>query len=99
DSETIKLLDDKFGTRQFLGADGKLRYAWDGVEGWNTFFDAVVRPIIENDLRIQINNFRCAELVSSCALVQNNGAASPNPATVTATTGQQNNNNIARVQQ
>jgi hypothetical protein len=59
-----------------------------------------VRPIIENDLRIQINNFRCAELVSSCALVQNNGSAAPNPSTVTAaTTGQQNNNNIARVQQ
>jgi hypothetical protein len=99
--ETIRLFDDKFGTRQFLGADGKLRYAWEGVDGWNTFFDAAVRPIIENDLRIQINNFRCAELVSSCALVQNGavGSLQPPAATATAADGVQNNSNIARVQQ
>jgi hypothetical protein len=101
EAETIKSFDDKFGTRQFLGADGQQRYPWDGTDGWNTFFDAVVRPLIENDLRIQVNNFRCAELVSSCALVQNGSAgALPTPqTTATAATGQQNNSNIARVQQ
>ena len=26
DPDTIKSFDDKFGTRQFLGADGRLRY-------------------------------------------------------------------------
>jgi regulator of protease activity HflC (stomatin/prohibitin superfamily) len=100
--DAIMSFDDKFGTRPFLGADGQLRYAWDGVDGWNGFFDAVVRPIIENDLRIQINNFHCAELVSSCALVQNGSLAANKtaPATPVAnTTGQQNNSNIARVQQ
>lgn len=102
DPDAIKTFDDKFGTRQFVGADGKLRYAWEGVDGWNTFFDSVARPIIENDLRIQINNFRCAELVSSCALVQNGTAGTPaNTATnaAAAANGQQNNSNIARVQQ
>lgn len=99
DEATMRSFDDKFGTRQFLGADGTLRYAWEGVNGWNTFFDAAVRPIIENDLRIQVNNFRCAELVSSCALVQN-GTNPASPASTAATAnGQQNNSNIARVQQ
>ncbi len=100
--DAIMSFDDKFGTRPFLGADGQLHYAWDGVDGWNAFFDAVARPIIENDLRIQINNFRCTELVSSCALVQNGSLAAakaPTPAAVASTTGQQNNSNIARVQQ
>jgi regulator of protease activity HflC (stomatin/prohibitin superfamily) len=99
DENTIKLFDDKFGTRQFLGPDGKLRYAWDGVEGWNTFFDAAVRPIIENDLRIQISNFSCAELVSSCTLVQNGSSPAPTTPIGTTATGPQNNSNIARVQQ
>ncbi|MEJ3747242.1 SPFH domain-containing protein [Actinomycetes bacterium KLBMP 9797] len=96
--DVIKSFDDKFGTRQFRGSDDQLRYPWDGVDGWNTFFDAVVRPIIDNDLRIQISNFRCAELLSSCALVQNQAGGTPNPANVSAN-GQQNNTNIARVQQ
>lgn len=99
DASTMRSFDDKFGTRQFLGADGTLRYAWEGVNGWNTFFDAAVRPIIENDLRIQVNNFRCAELVSSCALVQNGTNPTSTPAsTATTANGQQNNSNIARVQ-
>src|SRR5262249_44733376 len=38
--DAIMSFDDKFGTRPFLGADGQLRYAWDGVDGWNGFFDA-----------------------------------------------------------
>jgi regulator of protease activity HflC (stomatin/prohibitin superfamily) len=103
DEQAIRALDDKFGTRQFRGMDGLLRYPWGGEEGWSTFLDAIVRPVIDNDLRIQINNFRCAELVSSCALVQN-GAQGANAATanslVTAPAGggQANNTNIAKVQ-
>jgi hypothetical protein len=100
DAQSLKDFDNKFGTRQFQGLDGTMRYAHDGDEGWSTFLDAVVRPVIDNDLRIQINNFRCAELVSSCALVQNNvaGTTAPGPATVPANGGQSNNTNIARVQ-
>lgn len=98
DAEAIKSFDTKFGTREFLGADGQQRYPWDGVDGWNSFFDAVVRPIIDNDLRVQINSFRCAELVSSCALVQNGATSKPAPTGATAN-GQANNTNIAKVQQ
>ena len=100
DAQSLKDFDNKFGTRRFQGLDGTMRYAHDGDEGWSTFLDAVVRPVIDNDLRIQINNFRCAELVSSCALVQNTvaGTTAPRPTTVPANGGQSNNTNIAKVQ-
>lgn len=100
DPATMKAFDDKFGTRQFRGLDGVLRYAYDGDEGWSTFLDAIVRPVIDNDLRIQVNSFRCAELVSSCALVQNGAQNGQNVVTspVAGTGGQQNNTNIAKVQ-
>jgi hypothetical protein len=101
DPQTLKTFDDKFGTRQFRGLDGTLRYAHDGDEGWSTFLDAVIRPVIDNDLRIQINNFRCAELVSSCALVQNSATGTPAaapPQNVAANGGKNNNTNIAKVQ-
>jgi hypothetical protein len=57
--------------------------------------------VIDNDLRIQISSFRCAELVSSCALVQNGAAARPTPAAPTNpdSGGQANNTNIAKVQE
>jgi hypothetical protein len=77
DDATMRLFDDKYGTRQYRNAKGDLLYAWDGVEGWNAWFDGAVRPIIDNALRIQVGSATCAELVSSCALVQfgANGAA------------------------
>jgi len=100
DPETIKAFDEKFGTRGFRDREGGLLYAWEGYDGWSAFLDSVFRPVIDNNLRIQINNFRCSALVSSCALLQNSGQARPAglPATVT-TDGQQNNTNIAKVQQ
>jgi hypothetical protein len=101
DPQAMTAFDNKFGTRQFRGIDGTLRYAYDSDDGWSSFLDAIVRPVIDNDLRIQINNFRCAELVSSCALVQNGApgtsAAATRPAAV-AGGGQSNNTNIAKVQ-
>jgi hypothetical protein len=45
----------------------------------NTFFDAAVRPVIDNDIREQIGRFRCVELVSSCSLVQNGTGATAAP--------------------
>jgi regulator of protease activity HflC (stomatin/prohibitin superfamily) len=93
DHQTLKQFDDRFGTRKFRGADGNSRYAWDGDDGWSAFLDQIIRPVIDNDLRTQVNNFRCAELVSSCALVQNASAvAGKNPQAVS------NNGNIAKVQ-
>jgi regulator of protease activity HflC (stomatin/prohibitin superfamily) len=92
DPETLRTFDDRFGTRKFRGLDGVVRAAYDGDDGWSGFLDQIVRPVIDNDLREQINNFRCADLVSSCALVQNAGGK-----VNTVRTGS-NNGNIAKVQ-
>ena len=95
DHKVLRSFDDKFGTREFTGADGVARHAYDGDAGWSTFLDQIVRPVIDNDLRQQISGFRCSELVSSCALVQNTapGAATGTP------NGTANNGNIAKVQE
>jgi hypothetical protein len=99
DQESMKAFDEKFGTRGFRAGEGQLLYAWESYEGWSAFIDAVMRPVIDNNLRIQINSFRCSELVSSCALLQNTGQAQPGLPTAPVTNGQQNNTNIAKVQQ
>ncbi|MCW2916756.1 MAG: band 7 protein [Actinomycetia bacterium] len=98
DHETLKQFDDKFGTRKFSGADGKARYAWEGDDGWSAFLDQIIRPVIDNDLRTQVNSFRCAELVSSCALVQNASAQLAAQQKPVAGQVQNNNGNIAKVQ-
>jgi regulator of protease activity HflC (stomatin/prohibitin superfamily) len=99
DPDTMRHFDDLYGTRQFRASDtGDLLYAWDGVDGWNAFFDATVRPIIENGLRIQLNQVTCAELVSSCALVQNGAGGAPAGGPIVQTPGQ-NNTNIAKIEQ
>jgi hypothetical protein len=94
DHDSLRTFDSKFGTRTFRGADGEFRYAWDGDIGWSSFLDQIVRPVIDNAIREQVNGVRCAELVSSCALVQNQTSANPPPALA----GQPNNANINKIQ-
>lgn len=94
DHRALSLFDTRFGTRRFRGLDGVTRFAFAGDDGWSGFLDQIVRPVIDNDLREQVNTFRCAELVSSCALVQNARASK-----VPRTAGQSNNGNIAKVQE
>ncbi|GAA2624416.1 SPFH domain-containing protein [Actinomadura fulvescens] len=98
DHQTLKSFDDKFGTRKFRGVDGDSYFAWEGDKGWSAFLNQIVRPVIDNDLRSQINSFRCAELVSSCALVQNTAAADPLKPPAGGGQAQSNNANIAKVQ-
>ena len=97
DEPSLRQFDDKFGTRRFVGVDGDAHYAWEGDDGWLTFLDQIIRPIVDNDLRAQVADFRCAQLVSSCALVQNSpnqGSTQP-PANGKAGA---NNSNIAQIQ-
>ncbi|MFD0685447.1 SPFH domain-containing protein [Actinomadura fibrosa] len=96
DHAALRAFDDKYGTRKFRSADGKTYNAFDGDKGWSAFLDQIVRPVIDNDLRSQVNSFRCAELVSSCALVQN--ASAQQAAAVGRQQAQSNNGNIAKVQ-
>ncbi|GAA2451415.1 hypothetical protein GCM10010191_81880 [Actinomadura vinacea] len=93
DRAALRAFDDKFGTRKFRGGGGDTYYPWEGDKGWLAFLDQIVRPVIDNDLRSQVNSFRCAELVSSCALVQNTSAKPRQGAQA-----QSNNANIAKVQ-
>ncbi|WP_242614292.1 SPFH domain-containing protein [Actinomadura roseirufa] len=99
DHQSIRAFDDKYGTRKFRGAGGKAYFPYDGDSGWSAFLDQIVRPVIDNDLRSQINSFRCAELVSSCALVQNTSApVRPQAPQQGGQQAQSNNGNIAKVQ-
>jgi regulator of protease activity HflC (stomatin/prohibitin superfamily) len=94
DQTILKQFDDKYGTREYRGLDGTLRHPYGDDEGWSSFLDQIVRPVISNDLREQIGDFRCAELQASCALVQNsNGSVVKTPAG-----GGQSNFNITKIQ-
>jgi regulator of protease activity HflC (stomatin/prohibitin superfamily) len=92
--ELLERLDNQFGTRKFriLGT-GETKHPWEGDDGWAAFLDAIVRPVIDNDLRQEVGNFRCAELVSSCALVSNQ-----NPG-LRSGVGQRANVNIQSIQE
>lgn len=70
DPATLKRFDDAYGTRTFRTRDGGARYAWEGDEGWAAFFGQAVRPVVDNALRAAIGARRCAELVPSCALLE-----------------------------
>ena len=73
----VRDFDNRFGVRTFpvVGQQGVELHAYDGNDGWSAFLDAVVRPVIDNDLRQQVASFTCAQLQSSCALVyQTTGA-------------------------
>jgi regulator of protease activity HflC (stomatin/prohibitin superfamily) len=85
----IAEFDNRFGTRTFGGY-----HPYDGETGWDNFLAQVIRPVIDNNLREQIGNFPCKELVSSCALVQNQG----NVRSVSATQGKKNNANLISIQ-
>jgi regulator of protease activity HflC (stomatin/prohibitin superfamily) len=96
DEAKLKEFDDKYGTRQYRGLDGEMRHPYGDDEGWSSFLDQIVRPVISNDLREEIGSFRCSELQASCALVQNvNSGATP---ATPAPGGGQSNFNIAKIQ-
>jgi regulator of protease activity HflC (stomatin/prohibitin superfamily) len=68
--QTLKRFDSSVGTRRFRTPSGELLYPWQNDDGWNAMVDSLFRPMLENELRKQIGSFRCAELVTSCALVR-----------------------------
>jgi SPFH domain/Band 7 family protein len=78
DPQVLRAFDDGFGTRRFRGQDNEMRYPWSGEQGWTAFFGQAVRPVIDNSLRTQISGFRCADLVPSCAFMQQD-PAKPQP--------------------
>jgi hypothetical protein len=77
DGRLLRRFDNDFGTRTFPSADGGERYyPWQGDEGFAAMLDTILRPVINNDIREQVGQRRCAELVSSCALISRGEQAS-----------------------
>jgi regulator of protease activity HflC (stomatin/prohibitin superfamily) len=70
DERTIRAFDDRYGNRTYLAADGDTYYPYDGDNGWTAFFVQMVRPVVYNTLRTQLGAVRCAELIPTCAFVQ-----------------------------
>lgn len=91
--EAVKSFDTQFSTRTF-GSAG--RHAYDGNAGWSDFLGAIVEPIVINNLRETIAGVQCAELVSSCALVQNQATDASQAKKLVS--GKNNAANVARVQ-
>jgi len=91
--DAVKKFDTQFATRTF--GDGFRAY--DGPEGWKAFLTAIIQPIVTNNLRDTISGVQCADLVSSCALVQNQGANSEDIAKVVA--GKNNQGKVKAVQE
>jgi hypothetical protein len=88
--QALKAFDTQFATRTFEG-----RHAYEGPDGWSAFLGAIVEPIVANNLREVVSGVTCAELVSSCALVQNQGRQKVSAANLVS---KNNQSNIARIQ-
>ncbi len=69
--EALRAFDTQFSTRTFGESD---LHPYDGREGFSDFLTYNVIPSVRNNLRQTIGNINCYELVSSCALVQNQSA-------------------------
>jgi regulator of protease activity HflC (stomatin/prohibitin superfamily) len=95
DDRLMKEFDARFGNRTYVvpGGTGRL-HPWEGDDGFGAFLDTEFRPVLDNALRQTIGRFRCEQLVSSCALVGNNGGAQQN-----TSSGEQTNLNLLKVQQ
>lgn len=60
--------DTQFATRTFGSGD---LHPYDGREGFSAFLTATVIPSVRNNLRQVVAGVQCYQLISSCALVQN----------------------------
>jgi regulator of protease activity HflC (stomatin/prohibitin superfamily) len=61
----LQRFDLTVGTRRFAG-----HYAWEGDDGFAAMADALVRPVLVNNLRREVGSYPCADLVASCSLVR-----------------------------
>ncbi len=93
----LKEFDARFGNRTYVVPGGGERlHPWDGDDGFGAFLDTEFRPVLDNALRQTIGRFRCEQLVSSCALVGNNGNGASQP--LNSTSGAKTNLNLLQVQ-
>ena len=75
--DLLRRFDTNIGLRTFpVASTGERLHPYEDDQGFAAMLDTVLRPVIDNDLRSEIGQFRCAELVSSCALIQQGQQAS-----------------------
>jgi regulator of protease activity HflC (stomatin/prohibitin superfamily) len=74
DIPLLEAFDKSVGTRVFATPDGRRLYPWNGADGFSAMLDSLFRPVLENDLRVEVGQFPCASLVSSCSLVRSETA-------------------------
>lgn len=89
----LRAFDTQFATRSFGG-----KHVYDGNSGWSAFLSAIVEPIVVNNLREVISGTTCADLVASCALVQNQSGQAGQQQVAAKAKGGANKSNVARVQ-
>lgn len=98
--DLLKRFDSNIGLRTFpVASTGERLHAYEGDQGFAAMLDTVLRPVIDNDLRQEIGSFRCAELVSSCALIQQGQEASESGKARTTPDGRATNANLQAVQE
>ena len=98
--DLLKRFDTNIGLRTFpVASTGERLHAYEGDQGFASMLDTVLRPVIDNDLRQEIGSFRCAELVSSCALIQQGQEASESGEARTTPDGRATNANLQAVQE
>jgi hypothetical protein len=90
----VRDFDSRFGVRTFNvdATSANQLYPWQGNTGWEAWLNTVVRPIINNDLRVEIGKYTCAQLVSSCSLVYNQSISAVKSAGTTS------NSTLAQIQ-
>lgn len=91
---SLKSFDTQFSTRTFSG-----EHAYDGTSGWAKFLAAIVEPVVSNNLREQVAALTCADLVSSCSLVQNQTQNDKKKISADELVKKNNLSNVQRVQQ
>ena len=69
--------DNQFGNREFTeSGSSDSHHVWDGDDGWSAFLDQQFKPTLVSTFREEIGSLNCADLVSSCSLIQQGAAAS-----------------------
>jgi regulator of protease activity HflC (stomatin/prohibitin superfamily) len=70
DLDTLKAFDVGPGTRRFAATDGTLMYPYESDEGFAAMLNTLLRPVLDSDLRREVAQFQCAQLVASCAIIR-----------------------------
>jgi regulator of protease activity HflC (stomatin/prohibitin superfamily) len=75
--DLLRRFDLSVGTREFKGL-----YPYEGDEGFMNMANALITPVLENNLRREVGAVPCASLVASCSLIRRTEHADDPNATI-----------------